>query len=170
MKEFCSHRILPRSFFNCFPRPLQKIFLCSGLLLICIKTFHLQNNNINTAFRSFVMSLQTILDKKCHHLCTTFFLKGCLFPEFGNAITPPSLHYHLSLQPTPKQVAKLEGWGQETGDISVFDPCPHPALVNGRHYPNGLQHCFGDQRESTCNYQCFKKLYLETRNGNIHFY
>ena len=42
MEEFCSHRILPRSFFNCFPRPLQKIFLCSGLLLICIKTFHLQ--------------------------------------------------------------------------------------------------------------------------------
>ena len=146
MEEFCSHRILPRSFFNCFPRPLQKIFLCSGLLLICIKTFHLQNNNINTAFRSSVMSLQTILDKKCHHLCTTFFLKGCLFPEFGNAITPPSLHYHLSLQPTPKQVAKLEEWGQETGDISVFDPCPHPALVNGRHYPHGLQHCFQDQK------------------------
>ena len=68
------------------------------------------------------MSLQIILDKKCHDLCTTFFLKGCLFPRFGNAITPPSLHYHLSLRPTPKQVAKLEGWGQETGDISVFDP------------------------------------------------
>ena len=113
MEEFCSHRILPRSFFNCFPRPLQKIFLCSGLLLICIKTFHLQNNSINTAFRSAVMSLQTILDKKCHDICTTFFLKGCLFPGFGNAMTPPSLHYHLSLRPTPKQVAKLEGWGQE---------------------------------------------------------
>ena len=127
MEEFCSHRILPRSFFNCFPRPLQKIFLCSGLLLICIKTFNLQNNSINTTFRSSVMSLQIILDKKCHDLCTTFFLKGCLFPRFGNAITPPSLHYHLSLRPTPKQVAKLEGWGQETGDISVFDPAPiHP--------------------------------------------
>lgn len=63
MEEFCSHRILPRSFFNCFPRPLQKIFLCSGLLLICIKTFHLQNNSINTTFRSSVMSLQIILEK-----------------------------------------------------------------------------------------------------------
>ena len=169
MEEFCSHRILPRSFFNCFPRPLQKIFLCSGLLLICIKTFNLQNNSINTTFRSSVMSLQIILDKKCHDLCTTFFLKGCLFPGFGNAMTPPSLHYHLSLRPTSKQVAKLEGWGQETGNISVFDPCPHPALVNGRHDPPGLQPK-GDQRGSICNYQCFKKLYLETRNGNIHFY
>ena len=130
MEEFCSHRILPRSFFNCFPRPLQKIFLCSGLLLICIKTFNLQNNSINTAFRSSVMPLQTILDKKCHDLCTTFFLKGSLFPGFGNAITPPSLHYHLSLQPTPKQVAKLEGWGQE--DRWHFSLWPLPPSSPGQ--------------------------------------
>lgn len=53
-----------------------------------------------------------------HH----FLSQGCLFPGFGNAMTPPGLHCHPSLQPTPKQAAKLEGWGQETGD-----PCPHLA-------------------------------------------
>ena len=93
------------------------------------------------------------------------FSKDAYSLDLENAMTPPRLHYHPSLQLTPKQAAKLEGWGQETGD-----PCPHPALVNGRHDPPGLQHCFGDQRGSICNHQCFKKLYLETRNGNIHFY
>lgn len=124
MEEFCSHRILPRSFFNCFPRPLQKIFLCSGLLLICIKTFNLQNNSINTAFRSSVMPLQTILDKKCHDLCTTFFLKGCLFPGFGNAMTPPSLHYHHLFDPPPNRRQSWRGGAYRQVTFQSLTPAP----------------------------------------------
>lgn len=51
-------------------------------------------------------------------------------------------------------------------------PSPHPSqscLVHVRNNPPRLQHCFLGGRGSICNCQCFHKLYLETRHGNLHF-